>query len=216
MTKQNFTSINVIIDESGSMGSLALDTIGGFNKFLADQKVVPGEVAFTLCTFNTDYRLVHNFTPLATIPDLNETTYNPGGGTALLDAMGHTMNSVGTKLAAMQEEERPSKVIFLVITDGFENSSRYFTKEMIKNMVTHQKDVYSWEFVFMGANIDAITEGMSLGIDINNTFNYDSTPVGTRSLYSTVSENMTSYRGSASSKADFFGSNMPPIIPVKK
>lgn len=215
MTKPNFTSINVIIDESGSMGDLALDTIGGFNQFLSEQKVVPGEAVFTLCTFNTDYRLVHEFKPINDIPNLDVRTYRPNGGTALLDAMGHTINSVGARLAAMPEHERPSKVIVLVITDGFENASKAFKKEQIKNMVEHQKDVYSWEFVFMGANMDAISEGAALGISMQNTLNYDASAAGTFDLYSTVSKNMTSYRGSNSSRANFFDQNQP-IIPTSQ
>jgi hypothetical protein len=205
MTRENFTSINVIIDASGSMRDLTTDTIGGFNGFLADQKNVPGDVVFTLCTFNTQYHLVHDFIKLSDVPNLSALTYSPSGGTALLDAMGTTMNSVGFKLAAMKEEDRPSKVIFLIVTDGFENSSHRFSKAAIRDMVSHQKDKYSWEFVFMGANIDAITEGASLGIAVHNTLNYDASPAGTAKLYRRVSENMTNYRGQNSSAADFFG-----------
>lgn len=210
MTKENFTSINVIIDKSGSMGGLTADTIGSFNTFLAEQKVVPGEAAFTLCTFNTDYSLVHDFVKLGSVPDLNSKTYRPSGGTALLDALGTTINSVGAKLAAMPEDERPSKVIFLVITDGEENSSKTFKKEQIKAMVEHQRDVYKWEFVFIGANIDAFSEGQSLGFSGQNSVSYNATRGGTHKLYSAVSSNMRSYRLAdagqyAASGADFFG-----------
>jgi len=204
MTKENFTSINVIIDQSGSMGHLTHDTIGSFNTFLKDQKDTPGEAVFTLCTFNTDYRLVHDFVKLGGVPDLDNKTYRPHGGTALLDAMGNTINSVGAKLAAMPEEERPSKVIFLIITDGHENSSHAFTREQVKAMVEHQRDVYSWEFVFMGANIDAIAEGASLGISMQNSMNYDASAAGTQDLYSTVSRSVSSYRGGTSKQVDFF------------
>lgn len=211
MTKENFTSINVIIDKSGSMQHLTHDTIGSFNSFLKDQKAVPGEAAFTLCTFNEDYRLVHDFVKLVGVPDLDATTYAPEGGTALLDAMGTTIDSVGRKLAAMPEEERPSKVIFLVITDGHENSSHRYSAEQIKSMVEHQKDVYSWEFVFMGANIDAIAAGTNLGISMQNTMNYTSDSRGTADLYGTISESMTSYRSSKSSRADFFNQKSPLV-----
>jgi uncharacterized protein YegL len=205
MTKENFTSINVIIDASGSMGHLTHDTLGSFNTFLKEQKEFPGEAALTLCTFNTDYRLVHDFVKIAGVANLDKQTYRPDGGTALLDAMGTTIDSVGRKLAAMPEEDRPSKVIFLVITDGHENSSHRFTAAQIKSMVEHQKDVYSWEFVFMGANIDAITTGVNLGISAQNTLNYAATAAGTQQLYSTVSSSMNAYRSSNSSRADFFG-----------
>lgn len=204
MTKENSTSINVIIDASGSMQHLSQDTIGSFNTFLTEQQAFPGEAAFTLCTFNTDYRLVHDFTPISSVPALDAKIYRAEGGTALLDAMGTTMDSVGAKLAAMPEDQRPSKVIFLIITDGHENSSHRYTPAQIKQMVEHQKDVYSWEFVFMGANIDAIAAGAGLGIDVRNTLNYAATSAGTKSLYSSVSASMNSYRRSASSRADFF------------
>jgi hypothetical protein len=204
MTKPNLTSINVIIDQSDSMHNLANDTIGGFNSFLADQKALTGEAVLTLCTFNTDYRLVHDFVHLSGIPDLSSKSYAPSGGTALLDAMGTTITEVGKKLAAMKEEDRPSKVIFLIITDGQENSSKTYRKQQIADMVKHQQDTYSWEFVFMGANIDAMAEGSSLGISTRNTMNYAPTAAGTKSLYRSISENMSSYRSSGSSRANFF------------
>lgn len=204
MTKENFTSINVIIDASGSMLGLTHDTISSFNTFLQEQKAFPGEAVFTLCTFNTDYRLPHDFVKIASVPTLDNQTYKPNGGTALLDAMGTTIDSVGKKLAALPEEERPSKVIFLIITDGHENSSHRYSVEQVRSMVQHQKDVYSWEFVFMGANIDAIAAGTNLGISAQNTLNYAATSAGTHQLYRSVSENMSTYRGSNSSRADFF------------
>lgn len=211
--KENFTSINVIIDASGSMRHLTLDTIGSFNSFLKDQKAFPGEAAFTLCTFNTKYTLVHDFVKINNVPDLDATTYVTHGGTALWDAMGTTIEEVGRKLSVMPESERPSKVIFLIITDGEENSSvRFREPAQIKAMVEHQKDVYSWEFVFMGANIDAIAAGTNLGISMQNTLNYAPTAGGTHKLYSTISESMTSYRASNSSRADFF--NQPQQSPL--
>lgn len=209
MTKENFTSINVIIDRSGSMSHLASDTIGSFNTFLADQKIVPGEAAFTLCTFNTDYSLVHDFIKLATVPDLNEVTYRPSGGTSLLDALGTTINSVGQKLAAMAEDDRPSKVIFLVITDGQENSSRLFDRAQIRSMVEHQQSAYNWEFVFMGANVDSFSEGTSLGIAGRNSVNYEATRGGTAKLYGAVSDSLRTYRISENSQVDFFNQPTP-------
>lgn len=209
--KDNFTSINVIIDASGSMQHLTHDTIGSFNTFLAEQKIVPGEAVFSLCIFSTNYRLVHDFAVLTSVPELTNKVYSPNGGTALLDAMGATIDSVGARLAAMPEEERPSKVIFLIITDGAENSSKRFNADQIRAKVQHQKDVYSWEFCFMGANIDAIADGTNLGISAQNTLNYAPTASGTKALYSSVSNSMRSYRSSGSSRSDFFGSSTPIV-----
>jgi len=215
MIKENFASINVIIDRSGSMGNLATDTIGGFNTFVAEQKLTPGEAAFTLCTFSTDYSLVHDFVKLGSVPDLDAKSYRPSGGTALLDALGTTINSVGQKLAAMPEDERPSSVLFLIITDGQENSSHTFTKAQVKAMIEHQRETYKWEFVFMGANIDAISEGTSLGISASNSMNYSATKGGTRDLYRSVSSNTSSYRSSGSQQVDFFNQTVAaPVTPA--
>lgn len=214
--KENFTAIAVVLDASGSMSGLTQDTIGSVNSFVAEQKLVPGEAAFSLCTFNTSYHPVHDFISLSSVPELTNKVYRATGGTALLDAMGTTIDNLGTKLAAMPEEDRPSKVIVLVITDGEENSSHTFTLEAIKEKVTHQREVYSWEFVFMGANIDAISAGASLGFTASNSMQYQATAEGTRDLYSTVSASMTSYRIGSSSQAEFFQPAVPaiPVTPA--
>jgi hypothetical protein len=213
--KENFTSINVIIDESGSMGGLVTDTVGGFNKFVADQKAFPGEAVFTLCTFNYGHKFIHDFEKLASVKDLTMESYRPSGGTALLDAMGTTIKSVGAKLAAMPEDERPGKVLFLVITDGQENASKEFTKVQIKEMVKHQSDVYNWEFVFTGANMDAIGEAATIGVDARKSLNYNATPVGTRALYRDISEGTSKYRSGGTSKSDAFFDSSKVVAPVK-
>lgn len=115
--KENLTSINVIIDQSGSMRPLTNDTIGGFNTFLQEQKQENSEALLSLCLFSTDSKLIHDCVDIKDVPDLTAATYKPAGGTALLDAFGKTMEETGKKLAAMKEEDRPSKVIFLIITD---------------------------------------------------------------------------------------------------
>lgn len=206
MTKENFTAIAVIADASSSMHPLTAETISNFNQFLAEQKANPAEAAFSLCIFNTDYRLVHDFVPLNSVAELTNQTYRCTGMTALLDAMGTTIDSLGAKLAAMPEEERPSKVIVLVITDGEENSSRRFTIDQIKDKVEHQRSKYSWEFVFIGANIDAISTGTSLGFAAQNSVAYVPSAAGTGQLYSSVSSNLNAYRSSlAPAQVDFFG-----------
>lgn len=206
--KENFTSINVVLDESGSMAgrdnSLTLETISGINTFLADQKSLPGEAVFTLCTFNSSHRVVHDFVKLGNVNDLSVETYRPSGYTALLDALGTTITNVGQKLAAMKEEDRPSKVLFLVITDGIENASHSFTRDQIRTMVKHQQDVYNWEFVFMGANIDAFAEGASIGVASHNTKGFDASVVGTRGLYADISKGTTAYRSAKSPAAGAF------------
>jgi predicted GIY-YIG superfamily endonuclease/uncharacterized protein YegL len=194
--KNDFTAIAVVLDASGSMSGITDDTIGSFNQFLAEQKALPGEAAFTLCVFNTDYRLVHDFQPLASVANLTNKTYRPMGGTALLDAMGTTIDSLGARLAAMPEDQRPSKVIVVVQTDGEENSSHRYSLAEIRSKIVHQQEVYSWEFIFLGANIDAVTTGTSMGFTAGASVQYNSTGVGTQSALRAVSASVTSYRSS--------------------
>lgn len=196
MTKPNFTSIIAIVDRSGSMQPLASETIQGFNSFLAEQKKDKSDAIFTLATFASDYSLVYDGVPLADVADLNSSTYKTGGYTALLDAIGKTVNAHGAKLAAMKEEDRPSKVLVLIMTDGAENASAEFKANHIKDMVNHQKDKYSWEFVFIGANQDAITAGASIGVAASNSYSYSANAVGTKQLFRSVSSGVTRYRGS--------------------
>lgn len=210
--KKDFISINVIIDRSSSMAPLAEETIQSFNQFVSEQKIVPGDAVFTLCTFNGGHELVHDFVKLASVPDLNAETYRPSGWTALLDAMGSTIDSVGSKLAAMKEEDRPSKVLFLIVTDGEENSSQKYSKAQIKAMVEHQTNKYNWSFIFLGANIDAIAEAESIGIFARNSMNYAATDIGTRDLYSTISESVSNYRTNDVYDGSFFV-NAPIITP---
>lgn len=206
MTKENFTAIAVIADASSSMYPLAKETITNFNNFLNEQKENPAEAVFSLCVFSSKHNLVHDFVPLHSVEELTDQTYSCGGWTALLDAMGTTIDTLGTKLASMSEEERPSKVIVLVITDGEENASRRFTLDEIKAKVTHQREVYSWEFVFIGANIDAISTGTSMGFSAQNSVAYTPSAAGTGQLYRSVSSNLGSYRSSLAPKqVDFFG-----------
>lgn len=216
MTQENLTAIVVILDGSGSMSSLKNDTIGSFNSFLKEQKAFPGEAIFTLCTFNTHHQLVHDFVKMSDVNDLSVATYHTEGGTALFDAIGSTIDNVGQKLAALPEERRPSKVLVLIQTDGEENSSCEYTRDRIKSMVEHQRETYNWEFIFVGANIDAFTAGTSLGISARNSVSYNATKGGTRSLYGAVSANTTSYRSSHSSLApDFFGqTGITPTSPA--
>ena len=192
--RKGLTAIAVILDKSGSMHSLASDTIGNFNKFLAEQKAFPGEAVFTLAAFNSEHDLVHDFIPINDVPNLNETTYSPSGGTALLDSLGKTIDAVGKKLSAMPEEDRASKVIVLVITDGQENSSTDYTDAQVKSMVEHQQSKYSWEFMFFGASMDQIAAGHALGVSKGNTMGYVATAAGVQDLYNNISRSTSVYR----------------------
>lgn len=163
--KKDLTEIVIVLDESGSMSSCKSDTIGGFNEFLSTQKKIKGEANVTLVKFSDYYKVVNDGTALEHVSPLNESNYTPSYSTALLDAVGRTINSVGNRLSLLPEDQRPEKVIFAVITDGYENASKEFTREKIFEMVTHQKTKYNWEFLFLGADIDAW--GKEIGITSN-------------------------------------------------
>jgi hypothetical protein len=163
--KKDLTEIVIVLDESGSMSSCKSDTIGGFNEFLSTQKKIKGEANVTLVKFSDYYKVVNDGTALEHVSPLNESNYTPSYSTALLDAVGRTINSVGNRLSSLPEDQRPEKVIFAVITDGYENASKEFTREKIFEMVTHQKTKYNWEFLFLGADIDAW--GKEIGITSN-------------------------------------------------
>lgn len=194
MTKENFVSINVVMDRSGSMQALTKDTIGGFNAFLKEQKEVPGEAVFSLAMFSDTYELVADCVPLADVQELNEKTYRTGGMTALLDAIGKTIDATGAKLAAMKEEDRPSKVLFLIMTDGEENSSKEYVHAKVMEKINHQRDKYNWQFVFIGANQDAIQTGATLGVSAANSYNYAASAKGTDAVYASMSAGLRSYR----------------------
>lgn len=192
--KKDFTVINVIIDASGSMEALTKDTLGGFNTFLKEQKALPGEARLTLCTFDTVPKVIHEFANIKTVKPLTAKQYSPSGMTALLDALGQIIENTGKTLYAMSEDEKPQNVIVVVITDGQENSSKKFDRAKIAEMVKHQQDVYNWQFLFFGANIDAFTEGKSLGLSPASIQQYNANSSGVGNVYRSVSDSVTKSR----------------------
>lgn len=192
--KENLTEIVFILDRSGSMQHLTKDTIGGYNSFIENQKKEEGEAIVTTVLFDDKYELLHNGTNLDVVPELTEKEYSARGMTALLDAIGKTINDVGDRLNKADEDSKPSKIIFVITTDGQENSSKEFNRQQIKDMITHQTDKYNWQFIFLGANIDAVSEASSLGINPMFASNYTANSVGTDALYTTLSKTVSNYR----------------------
>lgn len=186
----NLTEIVLILDSSGSMQPIQADTLGGINTFISEQKKVPGEANLSLVLFNTNITQKFNSINIQSVNELAKEDYKPDGGTALFDAIGITINEIGRVLVAKPESQRPGKVIFAIMTDGEENRSKEFTREKIFSMITEQREKYSWEFIFLGANQDAISAGSSIGI--RNNINYNT--ANTEGLYASVSNTMTSYR----------------------
>ena len=188
------TDISVILDRSGSMQSVVTDTIGGFNQFLSDQKAQPGDAVFSLVQFDHDYEVIHASQPIADVPPLTSQTFVPRGSTALLDAIGRTINSTGARLAGIATADRPQKVICVIVTDGYENASKEFTRTQINDMITHQREAYSWEFVFLGANQDAIAEAAKIGIPLFAAMTNTLSAAGIGSTYRSVSNYVSNTR----------------------
>lgn len=188
------TEIVVVMDKSGSMASIRDDAIGGFNTFVEDQKKEPGEANLTLVLFDTSYSIPYSGKPIKGVELLDENTYRPGGGTALLDALGRGITETGKRLDDMDEAVRPDKVICVVITDGEENSSREHKKEQIAEMVKHQEEKYGWAFIYLGANVDAMNEARGIGIRQDCAVNFAANSIGTRSAYAGTSEAVKGYR----------------------
>ena len=164
---QNLTEIIAIIDKSGSMSSLTSDVIGGLNTFVESQKALPGECNFTLVLFDSVYKTSYSGA-IAYFNPLTPSTYAPSGMTAMFDAIGNAIDTTGARLAAMDESARPGKVIVCILTDGDENSSKEYRGSQIKEKIKVQTDVYSWEFLFLGANIDTSVASDGIGIDATN------------------------------------------------
>lgn len=181
---QDLTDITVVLDRSGSMAIIADDTRGGFDTFVRDQGVGRGEARLTLVQFDHEYQVVHRARPVKDIPPLN---FTPRGNTALLDAIGRAITETGERLAATPESERPGRVAFVIITDGQENASHEYTKGRINAMIKHQRDAYKWDFLFLGANQDAIAEAGALGISHINSVTYGHNPAGVRNVFKSTS-----------------------------
>jgi len=198
--KKDYCHITAIIDRSGSMSGLQQEVIGSFNRFIEDQKKVKGKATLTLIQFDDLYEVNYEFKPLNDVPDLNNDTYQPRGMTAMYDAIGKAINSTGKKLSELDENNRPDKVVILIQTDGYENASREYSSESIKNMIKEQEEKYSWTFVFLGANINAKKTASNIGINTNMSMTFAANSVGMTSALNSVSENLIRYRNG--SKAD--------------
>jgi Mg-chelatase subunit ChlD len=160
--RNDLTDVTLVIDRSGSMEAIRSDAEGGVNKFITEQAKQPGECRITLVQFDTEYEFLQQGVNAAECPPYKLV---PRGGTALLDAVGRAINETGARLAAMPEAERPGLVVFVITTDGQENSSKEFTREQVKKMIAHQQDTYKWQFTFLAANAEAFAEASGMGID---------------------------------------------------
>lgn len=192
MTDPNKTHIAIVLDRSGSMQTIEAATIGGFNEFINVQRQAPGEATVTLVRFDDRYEIDYNFMDLREVPPLR--TLQTRGMTALYDAIGRTINEVGQQLARMPEHERPGRVVFVIITDGQENKSTRFNRQQIAEMTRRQTEQYNWQFVYLGANQDAIETATSLGMNGNLAATFKGTSRSMQAAFSATAQNISSYR----------------------
>jgi uncharacterized protein YegL len=184
--KNDLTELVFILDRSGSMSGLESDTIGGFNAMLAKQQVVEGEARVTTVLFDNNYELLHDRIDIKAVSPITEKEYFVGGSTALLDAIGRTIHKIGNVQKNTAADYRAAKVLFVIITDGEENASREYTSDKIKAQIERQKSRYGWEFIFLGANIDAVQTAARFGIDAKRAQNYHADSEGSAVVYEAV------------------------------
>ena len=196
--KKGLTELVFIIDRSGSMSGLEEDTIGGFNAMLQEQQEVDGEAVVTTVLFDDRYELLHDRISIQAVAPLTRKDYTVRGGTALLDAIGRTIHKIRKVQRTVREDFRAEKVLFIIITDGQENASRHYTVDMIKERIEHQRQKYGWEFIFFGANMDAIAEAGKIGIAADRARNYSADAFGTQSAYTAMSAISSAFRKNGS------------------
>ena len=201
--KKNLTELVFILDRSGSMAGLEADTIGGFNAMLQKQRGEPGEAVISTVLFDNETEVIHDRIPLDRVPRLTEKEYYVRGCTALLDAVGGAIHHIGNVHKYAREEDRPGKTLFVITTDGLENASRRYTYDKVKAMIERQREKYGWEFLFLGANIDAAREAARFGIRADCAADYHADSIGTEAVYESVCEAVCQVRRSAPLAADW-------------
>ena len=192
--KKNLTELVFILDRSGSMQGLEVDTIGGFNAMLEKQKKEPGEAFVSTILFNDHTQVLHDRVKIEAVEPITHREYYVRGCTALLDAIGGAIHHIGNIHKYARSEDVPKHTLFVITTDGMENASRRYTSQQVKTMIQRQKEKYGWEFLFLGANIDAVETAGSLGIAPDRAVNYHCDSEGTRLNYEVVSQAVTAVR----------------------
>lgn len=192
--KNGITELVFILDRSGSMSGLEADTIGGFNSLIEKQKKVKGECFVSTVLFDHVTEVLHDRVRLEDVKAMDDTTYTVRGSTALLDAVGGAIHHIGNIHKYARAEDVPERTLFVITTDGIENASHQYSADEVKAMIQRQKEKYGWEFLFLGANIDAVETAAHIGIAPNRAVNYRADSQGTRVIYDTVSEELCAAR----------------------
>ena len=201
--KNNITELVFILDRSGSMAGLERDTIGGFNSMIRKQKAEKGKCYVSTVLFDHEREVLHDRVKLSEVPEMTERDYTVRGSTALIDAIGKAIHHIGNIHKYARKEDVPERTVFIITTDGMENSSHLYTSDEVKRKIERQKAKYGWEFLFIGANIDAVSTAAKFGINKDRAVNYNADSEGTRILYESVSEAVQNIRASAPLKADW-------------
>ena len=192
--RENLTEIVFILDRSGSMSGLESDTIGGFNSMIAKQQKEEGEAIVSTVLFDDETDVIHDRVAIDEVKKLTEEDYYVRGCTALLDAVGGAIHHIGNVHKYAREEDRPAKTLFVITTDGLENASRYYSFTDVKKLIKRQQEKYNWEFLFLGANIDAIEVAGNMGISRDRAANYNCDEVGTALNYQVLEAAVTRVR----------------------
>lgn len=201
--KKNLTELVFILDRSGSMAGLEADTIGGFNAMIEKQRREPGEALISTVLFDNEASVIHDRISLDRVPQLTEKDYYVRGCTALLDAVGGAIHHIGNIHKYARREDVPEKTLFVITTDGMENASRRYTYEAVKAMIQRQQEKNGWEFLFLGANIDAAREAARFGIRADCAADYHADSKGTEAVYESVCQAVCQVRGSAPLNANW-------------
>ena len=200
---KKLTELVFILDRSGSMAGLEDDTIGGFNSMIQKQKNEPGEAYVSTVLFDNVSEVIHDRETIQKIEPMTRNEYYVRGCTALLDAVGGAIHHIGNVHKYAREEDRPEKTLFIITTDGMENASRRYSYTQLKAMIERQKEKYGWEFIFLGANIDAAKEAARFGIDADCAADYHADSEGTAVIYEAMSEVVCNVRASRPMNADW-------------
>ena len=198
--KKGLTEIVFILDRSGSMGGLEADTIGGYNALLKKQKEQEGEALVSTVLFDHETQVIHDRVPLQEVQEITGKEYYVRGTTALLDAVGGAIHHIANVHKYAREEDRPEKTLFIITTDGMENASRNYSYEKVRQMVEREKEEYHWEFIFLGANIDAVQVAGRFGVQASRAVRYENDRAGTQLNYEVMSNLVTRARMSKSAK----------------
>ena len=198
----NKTELVFILDRSGSMEPLTDDTIGGFNSVLKEQAGKDGEVLVTTYLFNNHSSMLHDRLPISQVPPMTRRSYQAGGCTALVDALGEAIHHIVGIHRYARKEDIPEHTVFVITTDGMENASHRYTSEQVKAMICHEQEKYGWEFIFMAANIDAVETAKHYGIDADHTVDYLPDTVGTGQVYAAMNMAIGTVRGGARLRED--------------